>query len=560
MAMDSSGFRRRLRVVKLLPLIATALILWRTGRFLIPSAREQWQRRAEQTFFQRVSLPAERGRIYDRYGKPLALNRPTLDLYQKVRTDTFPRELRLLGLRPKNSPLLDRDMAVPLRFRVSDSLEAVVKRYSRFLRVFPSWARLYPAGPATSSLLGMVGHENRGLDGVELLYDSLLQGTPGYVYLFHTVKKTRFFHLPEAPIREARPGQDLYLTVDRDLTELCYQALQHGVDSTQARWGFAVVMDPRTGEILAMVSYPSPDPARGIASTVNRSIVTPYEPGSVFKVIVYSLAYSRHLITPETRVDTRPGWIRVGRFRIGDVHAHGGRRMSYAEALIHSSNVAAAKLALQIPAEDLYRWARNFGVGQRTGIELPGESPGRIQPLKRWKEVEKATFAIGHGVMVTGLQMAVIYSAIANGGLLLRPHILYRPDQRPDVVRRVLRPGVADTLRQLLHRVVEEGTGRRARIPGIAVGGKTGTAIKVDPRTHRYDRSRVITSFIGFLPVQNPRYVINVVVDEPKIGKYGGDVAAPIFRRIAQGALALEALHGGVAYHQGLRNETIGTP
>jgi len=229
--------------------------------------------------------------------------------------------------------------------------------------------------------------------------------------------------------------------------------------------------------------------------------------------------------------------------------------MTYAEALIHSSNVAAAKLALQIPAEDLYRWARSFGVGQRTGIGLPGESPGRLQPLKRWKEVEQATFAIGHGVLVTGLQMALIYSAIANGGLLLKPRIL-----KTDAPPQVLRPGIADTLKGLLQRVVEEGTGRHAWIPGVPVAGKTGTAIKVDPRTRRYNRNRVIVSFIGFFPVDHPRYVINVVVDEPRVGKYGGDVAAPIFRRIARHLLALEAQRSGVAYHQGLNHETVATP
>ena len=560
MALRTDGFRRRLRLVKLIPLVAAALVLWRTGQFLVPGHREQWQQRAEQTFFQRISLPAERGIIYDRYGNPLALNWPTIDLLQKVETDTLPRVFRQMGLKPKRSPLLKKRMAVPLKFHLSDTLEPIVQKYTKLLRATPSWTRIYPAGPATSSLLGMLGNDNRGLDGVEYFFDRQLAGRDGYKYLFFTRSRKSVFQLPELPFREPQPGRDLHLTIDRDLSELCYLALRHGVDSTRANWGFAVVMDPKTGDVLAMVSYPSADPARGVASTRNRTIVDPYEPGSVFKVVVYSLAYSRHLITPETPVDTRPGWIRVGRYRIGDVHAHGGRVMSYAEALVHSSNVAAAKLALQIPAEDLYRWARALGVGQRTGVELPGESPGRIQPLKRWKDVEKATFAIGHGVMVTGLQMAVIYSAIANGGLLLRPHVLAEGHPRPDVVRRVFRPGVADTLRQILQRVVEEGTGRRARIPGVAVAGKTGTAIKVNPRTRRYDYNRVITSFIGFLPADDPRYVINVVVDEPRVGKYGGDVAAPIFRRIAQGALALEAWRAPVAYHQGPKNEAIRTP
>ncbi len=556
MGLRSNGFQRRLRVVKGAFLLFALLLLWRSGTFLIPSVRQHWLQQAESTFFQRISLPAERGRIYDRHGNLLALNRPTIDIYQGGPLKALPPELQRLGLRPKPVGRL----AVPLKFRASEDLIPVVDRWAPRLWYRPSWVRWYPAGPATSSLLGMVGLDDQGLDGVELQYNRLLQGEPGYLYLFKTSRGKSLFTLPETPRQDPHPGHDLFLTVDREISELCYLALQQGVDSTQARWGFALVVDPFTGDVLAMVTYPSPDPAQRITTATNRTIVAPYEPGSTFKVLVYSLAYTRHLITPETPVDTRPGWLQVGRFRIRDVHAHGGRVMTYADALIHSSNVAAAKLALQIPAEDLYAWARAFGVGQKTGIGLPGESPGRMQPLKRWKEVERATFAIGHGVMVTGLQMAMIYSAIANGGLLLKPRILWTDDPTPQVVRRVLRPGVADTLKHLLQRVVEEGTGRRAQIPGLAVAGKTGTAIKVDPKTHRYDRNRVIVSFIGFFPVDRPRYVINVVVDEPRTGKYGGDVAAPIFQRIARNLLALEASRAGVAYHQRLDHETIATP
>ncbi len=553
---ESRAFQNRLRVVKGIFLAFALLLAWRSGQFLIPGVRLRWQQQAEKDFYRKQPLPAERGRIYDRYGKPLALNRPTLDIYQKDTLDTLPAALRALGLKPK--PF--KDKAIRLKARADYRLLPVVLK-TPGLYALSSWSRWYPAGPATSSLLGMVGDDQQGLDGVELKFDPLLRGKPGYEYFFYSSSgRKRLFLVTYGPSQHPERGQDLYLTVDRDLTELTYLALRHGVDSTRANWGFAVVMDPHTGDVLAMVTYPSPDPAQGVASATNRTINTPYEPGSVFKVLVYSLAFSRHLITPETKVDTRPGWMRVGRYRISDVHAHGGRVMTYAEALIHSSNVAAAKLALQIPAEDLYRWARAFGIGQKTGIGLPGESPGILRPPHRWGDAERADFAIGHGVSVTGLQMALVYSAIANGGLLLKPRIQYTGTSTPEVVRRVLRPGVADTLKHLLYRVVEEGTGRRARIPGLAVAGKTGTAIKVDPKTGRYNRNKVIVSFVGFFPVDHPRYVINVVVDEPRIGKYGGDVAAPIFKHIARGILALDALRSGVAYHQGLSHETVATP
>ena len=291
-----------------------------------------------------------------------------------------------------------------------------------------------------------------------------------------------------------------------------------------------------------MVNYPSPNPNKNRIPVYprNHAITDPYEPGSTFKVILYTLAYETGKIKPSDTVNTSPGWVKFGRYKIHDVHNLG--KVSYRDALVYSSNVAASKLSLKFSPAELYEMAQRYGIGSPTGISIPGEAAGKILPLSKWTDLYKANFSFGHGVMVTGIQMAAVYGAIANGGYLIQPRIIMGQDSLPRIVRRVTRRGVIDTLKSILVDVVERGTGRRARIPGIKIAGKTGTTEKVDPRTGKYSKKKSITSFIGFFPADNPEYLINVVINEPKKGRFGGDVCAPLFKKIALQLLNLEMI------------------
>ncbi len=539
--------------IAFLIVIAEALVL------LWPSHRERWVQRAERQFFTKIELPGERGLIYDRNGDPLALNVPGLILYQTQDSVRLPEALRsTYGIQPVKHvpPKGARLLAYGLPYTVKRLLQSQDSNVNDGLWIEFAWIRKYPCGPATSSLLGVVGRDGYGLGGVEYFFNDYLTGRPGYRQVFRSAGGVKFT-LPDLPRVNPQPGHPLYLTIDRTIQELAYEVLERRVREVEAQWGYMIVTNPQTGEILAMVNVPSPDPNQpGIPRyPTNHAITDPYEPGSTFKVVLYTLAYERHIISPQDSVETSPGWVQFGRYRIHDVHNLG--KVTYREALVHSSNVAASLLSLQVDAKSLFEMAQRFGIGCPTGISLPGEFGGKVRPLSKWTDLYKANFSIGHGVLVTGIQMAMLYGAIANGGLLLQPRLILGGTHTPRVIRRVTRPGVLDTLTSILEGVVEEGTGRRAKIPGLRIAGKTGTTEKVDPTTGRYSKTKSITSFIGFFPVEAPQYLIVVVINEPKKGRFGGDVAAPAFREMALRLLHLDLVRQPGKTSEELRDETL---
>jgi cell division protein FtsI (penicillin-binding protein 3) len=407
--------------------------------------------------------------------------------------------------------------------------------------------RFYPHASLAAHMLGFVGVDSQGLEGIERRLDPVIRGQPRDVEADRDGRRQVIF-TAGVPVPPAQ-GSRVELTIDAGIQDVTERELAAGVAAARAAGGAAVVLDPSTGEVLALANVPAFDPnqpgrlgdQRWRDRVRNRAITDPYEPGSTFKAILAAAAIEERLVKPTDMFFCENGRYQIGRWRIHDSHRHGW--LSFAEVIQYSSNIGATKVAERLGAERYYRYLRAFGFGARSGVELPGESPGIVRPVETWARVDLATLSFGQGVSVTPLQMAAAFAAIANGGLLVRPFLVRRvltPDgdvvlaNEPAVVRRVVSARTAGTVTALLRRVVEEkgGTGEKARLDDFPVAGKTGTAQKVNLHTGTYSSKR-IGSFVGFVPADRPRVVILVLIDEPGASSYGGVVAAPVFRAIA---------------------------
>jgi cell division protein FtsI (penicillin-binding protein 3) len=505
-----------------------SLQIWKRG--------EKLRKQGKGQFAVKVELPAKRGEIYDRYGRPIALNIPGLLLYQVKAPLDIPAPLKeKYKLKPRRK--LKRGNAYLLAYGLPYNLEGKLRNLDG-IYIKKNWLRDYPYGESVSTLVGIVGMEGHGLEGLEYILDRYLAGKWGYEYFLRASNGQRF-SLPGLPVKQPQEGKSFTLTIDADLQEMVYWLLKEGVEETEAKGGFVIVLNPRNGEILAMTNYPSASPSSYFRSSPyerrNRILTDPFEPGSTFKIVLYSYAFERKIINPDDSVDTGEGYLIIQKRKIRDVHPLG--KITYRDAIIHSSNVAASLLALSLDKPSFYEMIRRFGFGCKTGVLLPGESEGYIPHFTDWDSVRTANIAIGHGILVNGLQMAMAYASLANGGFLLTPKIIKAVDgeeiREKIVIRKVLSDSVINLLKEIFTEVVEEGTGNRAKIPGVKVAGKTGTAIKVDPITKTYDRDKITVSFIGFFPVSSPKYLIYVVIDEPVKEGYGGTIAAPLFKKIA---------------------------
>lgn len=411
--------------------------------------------------------------------------------------------------------------------------------------------RIYPQGTLASQIIGQLNREGQGSSGLEFYFDTTFRGTDGWqTRIVNRDRKVQAGRKMEGlgPI----PGKDLVVTIDRNIQEIVENALKEGVEEVQGKSGSAVVVDPYTGEILAMATFPTFDPNAPLtaSSRVKNDIVSlPYEPGSTFKVVTAATAIETHSVNPETVFSGEGGtWVAGKGIKIHDDRKrdHGNHNMTGAMAV--SSNIIFAKIADSIGDEKFYRYVRSFGYGVKTQVELPGEEPGLLHPLYRWSGRTGMTIGYGHEILVTPIQMVMSYCAIANGGILWQPTLVREwrsadgeviERNSPKKVRRVISEKTAARVRSMLRDVVEIGTGKKVnsqKIPGVLFGGKTGTAIKVNESSQRYDESKTFASFIGLAPAENPRYVCMALVDEPKYGMTsGGAAAGPIFRKIMEG-------------------------
>jgi cell division protein FtsI (penicillin-binding protein 3) len=492
--------------------------------------------------------PGARGTIYDRGGVQLAIGRQATTVYANPREIDDPQAVALAAGKTlrlsseKLYPLLaDRSRGFVYIARKADPKRAKLLEEQQIdgLGFVPEEQRVYPQGRVAAQVLGYAGTDNRGLAGLELALDGTLRGRAGKETV---VRDPSGRAIEVLSSKAAEPGRDVYLTLDHTLQANAEAVLHATVQKWRAKAASAVVLDPRTGGILAMAverGYDAnrfPDVSRDLQR--NRAVTDTYEPGSTFKLVTVSAALSERLVNPQTAF-TLPYEIHVADRVIHDAHPRGTERMTVDEIISRSSNVGTITLAQLLGKSRLSEWIRRFGFGRKTGIDYPGETRGIVPKLENWSGSTIGTMPIGHGVAVTPVQMAAAYAAVANNGVWLEPHLVERvgAEERPALpARRILTSGVARQVMAMMRDVVVEGTGTAAALPGYQVAGKTGTAAKPDP-DGGYSTSRYVASFVGVVPAMNPRLVVLVTVDEPGSAIWGGVVAAPAFAEIARFAL-----------------------
>lgn len=520
--------------------------------------REKLASEARDQYVRQLVLRPRRGVVTDRSGVLLAGSADAGSIYADpelvaARGDV-PRQARRLAAVLKLDPrAVERKLSTAgarftwLKRRVEPSVVDAVKALAvPGVGVLPETRRYYPKSTLAAHVLGIMGDDGEGLEGIEKALDDVLRGEPAKVPSLRDGAGQLMLH--DAPgTGRAREGARVELTLDTGLQLATERALEAAVTTSRALSGMAVAIDPRTGEVLAMASAPvfNPNAPRRGEPMRNRTVTDTYEPGSTVKTFTIAGAIDRGAITPRDVFDCGEGRYAVGAHVIRDTHKVGWA--DAARILAESSNIGAAKIAARMGRSGLYESLRAFGFGERPGIDLPGEHRGTLAFPK--SDAALATNAFGHGMTATALQVTAAMAAIANGGVLLRPTLVKRivdpasgevlEAAHPTPVRQAVSRPTAELVSRWLVGVVEEGTGKRARLDGWRAAGKTGTAQKVDPVSGGYVSDRHFSSFVGFAPAEDPRIVIGVFIDEPKGEVYGGEIAAPAFREIAEYALKM---------------------
>jgi cell division protein FtsI (penicillin-binding protein 3) len=516
------------------------------GRRLTERATRQYQRL--------VPLVSRRGAIFDRAGRELAVSLRVSSVFAQPGTISEPSEAAralapILGQPAKDlQARLNTDKTfIWLQRQLEPRQAAAISDLGlKGVGLFPESRRYYPRQELAAHVLGMVGLDDRGLEGVEHLYDDLLGGKPQFVVAQQDALGRLVFR-QEEPEPKA-PIFDVYLTIDEVLQYTAERELARAVERSGAKAGTVVILDPANGEVLALANQPTFDPnqfrAAGSAAKRNRAAADYLEPGSIFKVILAAGALEEGVVHPTDEFHGEHGAIEVSGRTIRDHEKYGW--LSVRQILAQSSNVGAIKIGQKLGKSLYYHYISAFGFGSLTGVDLPGETPGLIRRPKGWSALSLPVLSLGQEVSVTPIQFATAFAAVANGGNLLRPHVVRSLRAQggtivrqiePVVVRRVISEPTARTLLEMLTSTVEDGTGREAAVPGYSVAGKTGTAQKVDPGTGRYSHRKIVASFVGAIPAEAPRLVILVMIDEPERLRWGGSIAAPTFREIARDAV-----------------------
>ena len=514
--------------------------------------RDQLVKIAERQYQRVVPLTPARGTIYDCNNAALAVSIEMDSCFAEPQNiddvpGTCAKLAPLLGMSTadlakkletsKHFVWLQRRITPDLAKRINDlELDGIgfAKETKRF----------YPNSEVASHVIGFTGLDPEGLNGIELKYDSVILGNNGYLVTERDALG-RDIGLKGAFIKNSSKGQNVTLTLDKNIQYIAEKELAKAVLDSRAKAGMAIVMDPQTGKVLAMANYPNFNPnafAKYSQNELrNRAITDSFEPGSTFKIFLIAAALEERAIRPTDTFYCENGSYEIGGRTIHDTHHYGS--LSVGDVLKYSSNIGAAKIGARLGQERLSRYLRGFGFGERSGIDLPGEVSGYLRDRSQWYGVDLATISFGQGVTASALQLTAAVSAVANGGTLMKPYIVDRISTQdgavthqfaPQPVRRVISPATAQAVARMMEGVTGEGgTGLNAAVDGYRVAGKTGTAQKVDPVTHAYSADKRTASFVGFVPVNNPRFTIMVVIDEPKTSPYGGVVAAPAFSAIA---------------------------
>ena len=537
------AWRARLAVALLL---AAFLVLAGRAVYLQSMNTSFLQGKGEARYSRVLEVPATRGRVVDRNGEALAISTPVKSVWA-IPEDvsvTAPQLRSLAALLSLDARELDRKLSAAEREFVYLKRQIAPETAARIAQLgIPGihqqneFRRYYPGGETLAHVIGFTGVDDVGQEGIELAQQAVLAGAPGS----RRVIKDRLGRVVEdvESIRAAQDGRDLVLAIDSKIQNLAFGALKAAVEANRARAGAIVVLDVRTGEVLALANLPTYNPNNRArltgAQLRNRVMTDSFEPGSTLKPFTVGLAIETGRITPDTTIQTAPGTLTIGSYTIHDAHAGGA--MSVAQVIQKSSNVGAAKIALAMPREEMHDLFKRVGFGAVPQLGFPGEAVGRVREAKTWRPVEQATMAYGHGISVSLIQLARAYTVFARDGELAPLSLL--KTGVPAAGARVFSPEVARSLRAMLEAAVQPGgTAPRARVVGWRVGGKTGTAHKQE--NGAYAANKYVSSFVGFAPVSAPRLVIAVMLDEPSAGQYyGGQVAAPVFSQVMQGALRL---------------------
>ena len=542
------------------PLLQMRLPLWRSrlmallilGSFAVLIGRAFYlqtlnndflQEKGESRYRRDIEISASRGRIADRHGDVLAISTPMKSIWAIPPATTLtPVQTRQLAALLETDPKqlahkLDTDKTfVFLRRQIPPPVaEQVAALKLPGIGQDKEYRRFYPTGEMTAHMVGFTGVDDKGLEGVELAFHGQLLGQPGS----RSVIKDRRGQIVEdvGSIKPPQDGKDIRLALDSKIQYLAYSHLKQAIAENNAKAGGVVVLDVRTGEIVALANWPTynPNNREGLSGGQlrNRAVTDTFEPGSTLKPFTIGLALENGKVRSDTVINCAPGRLTIGSATISDAHPHGA--LSVAEVIQKSSNVGAAKIAAMLPAQKMWQMFDDVGFGQVPRLGFPGEVSGRVRPWKNWRPIEQATMSYGHGISVSLIQLARAYSVFARDGDLM-PLSLTRLDSSTPTGAAVFSPKTAREVRSMLEMaVLPGGTAPKAQIPGYRVAGKTGTAHKLEGGRYA---NKFVSSFVGFAPASDPRLIVAVMIDEPSGGKhYGGDVAAPVFAAVMGNSL-----------------------
>lgn len=503
---------------------------------------------ASKQYLMRIPLEAKRGTIFDRNLKPLAFNLPIDSVFANPKEIedyiyAAQRLSQVLSLDKENileRLLQDKFFVWIARHIDEEKAKAIEKLSLKGIYLIKETKRFYPLANDGSTVLGFCDIDNDGLEGIELYYNDKLKGRPGYILSNKDAKRRRIFFLDYDYLPPV-DGCDLILTLDSVIQRIAERELEKAVKSTKALGGSVVVVNPHTGEIIAMANYPNFNPNKyekfDKNNFRNRAITDMFEPGSSFKIITASAALEEGVVHLKDKIFCENGTYSLKTHILHDHQPHGW--LTFEEVIGYSSNIGTVKIAQKLSLEKLYPYIYAFGLGKKTGIDLPGEIEGFIRPINKLSKTSIGAIPIGQEILVTALQLVMAMCVIANGGYLMKPYVVKEIRNNkgiplyifsPTIIRRTISPSTVEMMTRVLKGVVEYGTGKKAFVEEYLSAGKTGTAQKVENGV--YSHRKFVSSFVGFVPLENPKLVIGVILDEP-FPYYGGVVCAPVFKKIA---------------------------
>jgi cell division protein FtsI (penicillin-binding protein 3) len=545
----------RLIVAKMMFAVVLLVIGGRAFQLQVLQGSKLMARGQQQHLQESIVLP-KRGAVIDRTGEPLALSMESQSVFVRPRriqdADAVSRKLaEVLNLRVSElrEKVISKKPFVWIKRQISSS-EAEKMQTLKFEGVGMQHEpnRYYPQGQLAGQLIGFVGRDSEGLEGLELKYNEYMRGETGSAVAERDAHGRRVL-VQGIEGLQVPPGGDIHLTLDTAIQHMAEKELEASILKYRAKVGVAIIVEPYTGEVLALANYPAFNPnlynKQSADQRRNRAVADSFEPGSTFKTVLAAAALEEGIVGKDDLFYCEMGKFPYAGRVINDTHPHAW--LSFSKILQVSSNIGFTKVADKLKKERYFKYIEKFGFGRVTGLDVPGEAPGLVRRPETWAAIDLATHAFGQGISATPMQMVMAYAAIANGGFLMRPYVTRRVvspqgqvllENQPHVVRRVISEKTAKQLTSMLSEVTEEGgTGMMANIEGFAVAGKTGTAQKADPVHGGYSAKKRVASFVGFVPANAPRLVALVLIDEPEVNVYGGVVAAPVFRNVAQGAL-----------------------